>query len=65
MLAKIFSLYTNLSRKIFAYLQEKISHKILIASVDECYLDVNHLVNDEKKALNLAKYTQRKILEVF
>lgn len=60
-----FSLYTNLSRKIFAYLQEKISHKILIASVDECYLDVNHLVNDEKKALNLAKYTQRKILEVF
>lgn len=60
-----FELYTTISNGIFEYLGKNYSSKIEILSIDECYLDVSHLVNLDKSAIELAYKIQQEILEKF
>lgn len=60
-----FDFFNTLSNKIFNYLGDKYSEKLLVASIDECYLEVSHLVSNEQQAKELAFKIQYQIMKLF
>ncbi|QGZ97883.1 DNA polymerase IV [Mycoplasma sp. NEAQ87857] len=60
-----FELFNYVSSEIFDYIAKNISNKIEISSIDECYIDVSHLVNNDNQAKALAKKIQNIILKRF
>ncbi|VEU70218.1 Y-family DNA polymerase [Mycoplasmopsis glycophila] len=61
----IYSLFSTLSSNIFAYFYNKISKRIDIASIDECYIDITDKIESLDKALEYAKKIQQEVLEKF
>lgn len=59
-----FELYVNLSTKIFSYLSHKYTKLIEIYSIDECWLDVTHIVNNGDPLI-LARKIQNEIKNKF
>ncbi len=54
-----FALYTVLSTKLFELLSNKITSKIEVASIDECYLDVTDIYKRWKSPYKLALHIQK------
>ncbi|MCS4536527.1 DNA polymerase IV [Mycoplasma sp. CSL7475-4] len=59
-----FNLYVKLSTKIFDFLVEKYTKKIEVYSIDECWMDVSDIV-DENNAVQLALQIQKQIKQKF
>ncbi|MBU4689466.1 DNA polymerase IV [Mycoplasma zalophidermidis] len=59
-----FDLYINLSNKIFDFLGENYTKNIEVYSIDECWVDVTNITN-ENNAVNLAKSMQKHVYSKF
>ncbi|NQZ66242.1 MAG: DNA polymerase IV [Mycoplasmatales bacterium] len=58
-----FALYTVLSTKLFELLSNKITQKIQVASIDECYLDVTDIYQKWETPFKMAKYIQKIVMQ--
>ena len=56
-----FQLYESYSRKFISLLSERVSNKIEYASIDECYMDISHLVTSTNTPLKIAQRIQNLI----
>jgi DNA polymerase-4 len=58
-----FNIYEEYHRNFINYIKRKISNIIEVASIDECYVDISHLVKTKEMALIISKRIQKGILK--
>ena len=58
-----YALYTLLSTKLFEFLSSKITNKIEVASIDECYMDVTDIWSRYGSPAKLAKHIQTIVMQ--
>lgn len=58
-----FDQYEHYSDLFIHFIREKLSNKIEIMSIDECFVDVTHLCHSVDDAIKLAKRTQKQLYD--
>jgi DNA polymerase-4 len=58
-----FLMYEKYHQEIIKYIKKNYSNIIEIASIDECYVDISHLVNNSNSPFSIAKKIQGDIFK--